>query len=65
MPKYMVGCHPQPRRIFVNGNEIGGVTMADTDRGVVEFFPLPPRIHKRKRDEIYSRTLRGQVTVEL
>lgn len=52
------------RRVFVNGNEIQRVIWADTKRGVLEFYPDPPRIHKSRRDEIYTRKLRGTVTVE-
>lgn len=54
----------RPVRVFVNGNQIHGAYYADTTRGVVKFHPLPARIKKPERDQVYSRTLRGQVTVE-
>lgn len=52
------------RRVFVNGNEIKQVIWADVDRGVLLHHPLPLRLHKRKHDEIYSRKLKGAITVE-
>ena len=52
-----------PIRVFVNGNEVNNACFADTERGVVEFVPQPARLHKTKY-EIYTRTLRGVVTVE-
>lgn len=64
MPRYEVGKYPQPKKVFVNGNEIIGVIVADTDKGVVEFYPLPARIKKPERDRAYTRLLRGNVTVE-
>lgn len=54
-----------PRRVFVNGNEVWHAIWADTKRGVVEYHPIPFRFHKNRRDEIYTRRLRGVVTVEL
>lgn len=53
-----------PARVFVNGNEVSGAYYADTERGVVRFHPLPARIKKPERDQVYSRTIRGKVTVE-
>lgn len=52
-----------PRRVFVNGNEIDGVIFADTAKGVVEFVPPPARV-KKNSDTVYTRKLRGSVTVE-
>lgn len=52
-------------KVFVNGNEINNVVIADTTRGEVIYYPTPLRLHKRKRDETYTRKLRGNVTVEL
>lgn len=51
-------------RVFVNGNEVFFVTRADTAKGVVIYIPQPPRA-KKNSDEIYTRKLRGLVTVEL
>jgi len=52
------------KRVMVNGNEIDNVIIADTDRGEVIYYPSPVRLHKVKRDEIYTQKLRGAVTVE-
>ncbi|MEC8822931.1 MAG: hypothetical protein VX673_03060 [Pseudomonadota bacterium] len=57
----MVG---KPVHVYVNGNKIDGAFYADTERGIVKFYPQPPRIKKPERDQIYTRTLRGNVTVE-
>ncbi|WP_375581824.1 hypothetical protein ABWH88_06835 [Marinobacter adhaerens] len=54
----------KPVKVFVNGNKVDGAYYADTERGIVEFYPQPPRIKKPERDQVYSRTLRGKVTVE-
>jgi hypothetical protein len=51
------------RRVFVNGNEVERAIWADLKRGLVCYAPTPMRI-KRNSDELYTRTLRGQVTVE-
>jgi hypothetical protein len=56
--------HMGARKVFVNGNEIDGVIYADTIKGVVEFCPMPLRIHKTKKDCVYTRKLRGKVEVE-
>ena len=53
----------KPVRVFVNGNEIKGAISADTDRGIVVYAPRPYRVEKGK-DYIYTRNLRGEVTVE-
>ena len=50
------------RKVFVNGNEIDGVTYADTKLGIVIYAPKPYRVAKGK-DYIYTRKLRGTVTV--
>lgn len=52
-----------PRIIFVNGNKIDRVFYADTEKGVVKFYPQPTRVHSNGV-EAYSRELRGKVTVE-
>lgn len=52
-----------PRNVFVNGVEIPSVVLADVTRGVVRFCPNPPRL-KKGTHEIYTRELRGSVTVE-
>jgi hypothetical protein len=51
------------RRVYVNGNEIERVVWCDTLHGVAVFYPYPYRI-KRNRGEVYTRQLRGVVTVE-
>lgn len=50
-------------RVFVNGNEVESVVSADTDKGVVVYAPKPYRVAKGK-DYVYTRKLRGKVTVE-
>lgn len=56
---------PRGTKVFVNGVEVDHACMADTDRGVAEFIPWPPKIKRPERDQVYKRTLRGNVTVEL
>ncbi len=51
------------RRVLVNGNQVDWVLWADTRRGLVCYAPQPVKA-KRNSDEIYTRLLRGQVTVE-
>lgn len=51
-----------PRRVYVNGNEISNVLWADVAAGVIAYAPQPVRLH-RLRDEIYTRKLRGVITV--
>lgn len=49
------------RKVYVNGNEIDYVVMANTQKGLVEFLPSPFKV--KRNGEIYTRMLRGQVTV--
>ncbi|HJE69828.1 hypothetical protein [Pseudomonas oryzihabitans] len=51
------------RRVFCNGYEVKWALWADTQRGLVCYAPQPVKL-KRNSDEIYTRMLRGQVTVE-
>jgi hypothetical protein len=51
------------RRVYVNGNEIERVVWCDTNRGIVVFYPYPYRIN-RGLGEVYTRRLRGSVTVK-
>ena len=51
------------RRVFVNGNEIERVIWCDTSQGIAVFSPYPYRI-KHPGDEVYTRRVRGVVTVE-
>ncbi|WP_346399933.1 hypothetical protein [Pseudomonas syringae] len=51
------------RRVHLNGNEITHVLWCDTDAGVVVFVPQPMRVKRTSRDEVYTRRLRGRVTV--
>ena len=53
----------KPLRVFVNGNEVESVVSADTEKGVVVYAPKPYRAAKGK-DYVYTRKLRGKVTVE-
>lgn len=52
------------RQVFVNGNEVSHVRWCDTRAGVVVYIPQPARIKKPEGDEVYTRVLRGVVTVE-
>lgn len=51
-------------KVAVNGNVVDKTFYADTEKGIVKYYPEPVRMNKRA-DEVYSRTLRGNVTVEL
>lgn len=51
------------RRVYVNGNEIERVVWCDTSQGIAVFCPYPCRA-KNSGDELYTRRLRGSVTVE-
>ncbi|WP_336654253.1 hypothetical protein [Leclercia adecarboxylata] len=61
---HCVGDGRGKRRVFVNGNELKSCIWADVKRGIACIHPHPLRIYKRKRDEIYSRKLRGVITIE-
>ena len=51
------------RSVFVNGNEIDNVVWCDTFAGIVIFAPQPIRVKRPEGDEVYTRRLRGSVTV--
>lgn len=52
--------------VFVNGNKVDHAIMADTNRGEVLCCPPPIRPMKgKRRGEVYTRMLRGTVTVEV
>ena len=51
------------RRVYVNGNEIERVVWCDTSLGIAVFCPFPFRVDHR-RDQVYTRRMRGTVTVE-
>lgn len=51
------------RDVYVNGNKTDFVLWADTRAGVVIYAPHPLRIHRRLRDQVYTRKLRGKVEV--
>lgn len=53
-----------PRRVFVNGNEMHGVIWADVSRGILRYKPLPMREHRKNKGDVYTRLLRGLITVE-
>ncbi|HCL6635064.1 TPA: hypothetical protein N2Q63_004708 [Citrobacter freundii] len=61
---HYVGDGRGKRRVFVNGNELKSCIWADVERGIACICPHPLRIHRRKRDEVYSRKLRGVITIE-
>lgn len=52
-----------PRDVFVNGNPIRHVVYANPVKGIVEFAPHPLRA--KRNGEIYTRHLRGTVTVKI
>ncbi|MDC3739656.1 hypothetical protein KDL21_01295 [Pseudomonas syringae pv. syringae] len=51
------------RRVFVNGNEIDNVLWCDTAVGIAVYAPKPVRAKRPAREEVYTRRLRGQVSV--
>ncbi|WP_116828830.1 hypothetical protein [Pseudomonas syringae] len=51
------------RRVFVNGNEVDNVLWCDTVIGIVVYAPRPVRAKRPAREEVYTRRLRGRVTV--
>lgn len=54
-----------PRYVYVNGNRIKCVLWANEEQGLVCFIPHRRLTKKDKRKgEIYTRLLRGNVTVE-
>lgn len=52
------------RRVAVNGVEVLNVLWCDTRTGVVIFAPSPVRIKRPEGDVVYTRRLRGTVTVK-
>ena len=53
------------RHVFVNGNQINCVMWANEEQGLVCFVPHRRLTKKsRRKGEIYTRLLRGKVTVE-
>jgi len=52
------------RIVFVNGNQIGNVLWCDTAAGVCVYAPHPVKAKRPERELIYTRRLRGAVTVE-
>lgn len=53
-----------PRRVFVNGNQVENVLWCDTAAGVCVYAPRPVKVRRPAREQIYTRRLRGIVTVE-
>ena len=53
------------RHVYVNGNRISCVMWANVEQGLVCFMPNRRLIKKdRRKGKIYTRLLRGNVTVE-
>lgn len=52
------------RRVFVNGSQVENVLWCDTAAGVCVYAPRPVKVKRPEREEIYTRRLRGVVTVE-
>lgn len=61
---HSVGDGKGNRRIYVNGNLINHVVWANEDQGLICYLPYPFKINKRK-GEVYTRLLRGNVRVEM
>lgn len=53
----------RPVKVKVNGNLVDYAVFADTERGFVRYCPQPLRVQKGT-DYVYTRVLRGAVTVE-
>lgn len=51
------------RRVFVNGNPVDNVLWCDTAAGVCVYSPRPFKVKRPGGDEVYTRRLRGVVTV--
>lgn len=51
------------RVVLVNGNAVDNVLWCDTDAGVVIYAPRPVKVKRPEREEVYTRRLRGTVTV--
>ena len=54
----------RPCRVFVNGNEVRRAVYADTNKGIVRYVTQPIKVNKMTGD-VYTRKLKGVVTVEL
>ena len=52
------------RDVFVNGKLVKQVFYAHVRKGIVRYFPRPLRVHKYGK-RVITRTLRGEVTVQL
>lgn len=52
------------RTVRVNGNEISHVLWCETSAGVVVYVPQPMKVKRLDRGEVYTRRLRGIVSVE-
>lgn len=52
------------RRAFVNGNQVDNVLWCDTSSGVCVYAPQPIKLKRPALEEVYTRRLRGFVTVE-
>ena|GEM_PF-827593 len=50
------------RDVFMNDNKINNVVYANELKGIIEFVPHP--LKAKRNGEIYTRKLRGVVTVE-
>ena len=54
-------------RVFVDDKEVDRCTMADTGKGVVEYYPIDPRTGKvrinGKRSDLVVKRRYGKVTV--
>lgn len=51
------------RIVRVNGNPVDNVLWCDTQAGVVIYAPRPVKAKRPAQEEVYTRRLRGNVTV--
>lgn len=61
---HSVGDGKGRRRIYVNGNLINHVIWANEEQGLICYLPHPFKVNKKK-DQVYTRLLRGSVRVEM
>lgn len=62
---YKPDTFPLVSRVLIDGHEVNQVHYVDTHNGIVRYYPKPYKIKRPEYDRLYSRTLRGNVTVEL
>lgn len=56
---------PPGTKVFVNGYEVAHAMSADPKNGVVVYAPYPYKLKRPERGRVYTRKLRGVVTLEM